>query len=370
MCSPIVTLESIFIVIFFSTLHNPISAQEKIEIGEKITLQSTILNDYRAIYISLPKSYNDTVYSKKHYPILYFFDGDSHFENLVAQRNWLTRNLYATMPEVILVGIRQKDRTNELTPTKIETPKEWKRANFSTSGGNEQFMQFIEEEVKPMINKKYRTNGYEILSGHSFGGLASMYCFINTPHLYDAYIAIDPSMWWDQNLLLNQIKDGWITPRHKGKILFVAKANDPGSGEEHHQALLAFHNQLNTYKSTANFEWKYQFYEGEDHGSVVVPAEFDAFRFIFDGYQMPVKQAMKTPNILDSHYQFISKRLGYSVIPEEAMMDQLAKVCIKQSMFKEAADLLLRNTEIYPKSPHALKSYANFLKKYKTLLEN
>lgn len=366
---PITTLSALFVFLLLSTTIAPVIAQEKIGIGKRTTLESKVLNQKRELYISLPKSYNDTVYAPKSYPVLYFFDGDSHFENLVAQRNWLTRNLYATMPETILVGIVQKDRTNELTPTKIATPKEWKRADFSSSGGNARFMEFIEEEVKPMINKKYRTNGFEILSGHSFGGLATMYCFINTPERYDAYVAIDPSMWWDRNLLSHQMKEAWITPEHKGKLLFVAKADDPGSGEEHHQALFALQKNLNNHKDRVNFEWEFKIYEGEDHGSVVVPAEFDAFRFLFKGYQMPVKAAMKSPEILDSHFQLISERLGYTVVPDEALIDQMAKVCARQSLFRQAADLLLRNKKQYPNSPHAQKRYAGFIQEHKAALE-
>ena len=102
---------SVFYILIYSILiQNKALAQEKISIGEKINISSKLLDNTRELYISLPKSYNDTIHSPKYYPVLYFFDGDSHFENLVAQRNWLTRNLYATMPELILVGITQNDR--------------------------------------------------------------------------------------------------------------------------------------------------------------------------------------------------------------------------------------------------------------------
>lgn len=339
-------------------------SQKPYEIGFKTTVKSEVLKDSREIYISLPKSYNDTLYSPRKYPVLYFFDGDTHFENLVAQRNWLTRNLYATMPEIILVGIPQKDRTNELTPTQMATPEEWKRADFSTSGGNGTFMQFIEDELKPYMQANYRTNGFEILSGHSFGGLAAISCFINTPHFFDAYIAIDPSMWWDNEILLRTMAGDWITPAHKGKILFVAKANDPGSGEEHHNGLVALNKKLEDLKENANYLWKYEYYDKEDHGSVVIPAEYDAFRFVFEGYQMPVKEVLKNPKLLDGHYQGISKKLGYTVLPNEALIDQLAKVCIRQESYKQAAQLYLKNTKLYPQSEHAKKSYHRFLKKY------
>src|SRR5690606_10262808 len=97
--------------------HQSVHGQERITIGEKIRIHSEILGMEREIYLGLPKGYGDTVYAPKTYPVLYFFDGDSHFENLVAQRNWLSRNLYAALPEFILVGIVHRDRARELTPT-------------------------------------------------------------------------------------------------------------------------------------------------------------------------------------------------------------------------------------------------------------
>ncbi|QDO94454.1 alpha/beta hydrolase [Formosa sediminum] len=348
------------LICFFSILPQTTLAQEQLNIGEKITLKSQVLNATRTLYISLPKSYNDTTYSPKAYPVLYFFDGDSHFENLVAQRNWQTRNLYATMPEVILVGIVQEDRTHELTPTKMETPASWKRANFSTSGGNPTFMTFIETEVKPLINNTYRTNGFEILSGHSFGGLATVNCFVNTPQFFDAYVAIDPSMWWNHTNILNHMQDQWITEAHQGKLLFVAKANDPGSGAEHHNANLALHDTLEALQDRANFRWDFKFYDNEDHGSVVIPAEFDAYRFLFKGYQMPVKTLMKQPELLAAHFTQISERLGYQVVPDEALIDEMANVCMRQDLYAQAEALLLKNSENYPNSAHAQSRYQNF----------
>ncbi|SHI39392.1 hypothetical protein SAMN04488096_101423 [Mesonia phycicola] len=352
----------LFIIFTIILSHHSVLAQEKIKIGEKVILHSKKLNENRELYISLPKSYNNNIYSKKNYPVLYFFDGDSHFENLVAQRNWLTRNLYATMPEIILVGILQKDRTNELTPTHMETPEGWKRANFSTSGGNQKFMSFIEEEVKTFVDKNYRTNGFEILSGHSFGGLSTVNCFINTPELYNAYIAIDPSIWWDNTTVLNNLEENCVTKKHQNKLLFIAKANDAGSGEEHHQAILAFHDILKNLATPTNFNWQFKLYENEDHGSVVVPAEYDAYRFIFEGYQLPVKKAMKNPQLIDTHYQKISSRLGYAIIPDEALIDQLANVCIKQGLYTQAEKLLLKNSKNYPQSKSAQSKYKKYQK--------
>lgn len=366
MSKPYINLPACFLILCLGLFQNLALGQEKIEMGEKFHIDSRVLGEEREIWIGLPKSYHDTVYAKKGYPVCYFFDGDSHFENFVAQRNWLTRNLYSAMPEIILVGIVQKDRTKELTPSAMETPEEWKRANFSTSGGNVAFMQFIEEELKPYINKEYRTNGHEILSGHSFGGLAVVNAFLKHPESYNAYIAIDPSLWWDDKKLLNSLTNTWYDPKYDGKTLFLAKANDSGSGDDHHNAILEFHSRLESLDEGKKLYWKYRFYEPEDHGSVVVPAVYDAMRFIFEGYQMPVKEAMKTPSVLDGHFDAISSKLGYRVLPDEKLLDELAKVCVRQGLIAQAEDLLERNLKNHPKSGHAKTVYESFVKEHKT----
>ena len=357
------------IFLFLSmALHHVCYGQETIAIGEKSRIHSELLDMDREIWIGLPKGYGDTVYSKKAYPVLYFFDGDSQFETFVAQRNWLSRNLYSALPEFILVGILHRDRARELTPTAMETPENWKRANFSTSGGNGKFMQFVEDELKPHIDRTYRTNGFEILSGHSFGGLAVAHALIERPDSFDAYIAMDPSVWWDDNGLLKHMGDSWYGPQYDGKIFFLAKADDPGSGDHHHSAILEFHEKLRAIGEDKKLDWKYHFYQGEDHGSVLVPSVFDALRFIFKGYQMPVKAAMKDPGLLHGHFDALSKRLGYTVMADERLIDEMARVCVRQSLFKQAAELLALNLKNYPDSPHAQKRHREFIQAHKTEL--
>ncbi|WP_372937366.1 alpha/beta hydrolase [Seonamhaeicola sp.] len=344
-------------LLFTIIISSKITAQNNVILGEKVKLNSEILNDTREIWVSLPSSYNDTIYAPKKYPVCYFFDGDTHFKNFSAINDWLTRNVYASTPEIIMVGILQKDRSNELTPSHMKTPENWKRANFSTSGGNKNFMSFIEKELKPFINNNYRTTNYSILSGHSFGGLATVNCFVNTPQYFNAYIAIDPSMWWNNENILKNMSDSWVTKAHQNKRIFIAKATDPGSGEAHHKAILKLFDKLNAIPEPANFSFNYKIYDGEDHGSVVIPAEYDGLRYIFKDYQLPVKAAMKNPDLIDNHISKISKQLGYKVIPDEKIIHQLALVCKKQGLIKQYKALLQKNTKYHTNSNHAQEAY-------------
>ena len=83
-----------------------------------------------------------------------------------------------TMPEMILVGIQNTNRTRDLTPTKTE------RAN---TGGGDKFLDFIEQEVLPLVEKNYRTEPFRVFAGHSLGGLAVVYTMLSRPHLQRLY---------------------------------------------------------------------------------------------------------------------------------------------------------------------------------------
>lgn len=321
-----------------------VRAQEAISIGEKHSVKSSIMNEEREIWISLPKSYDP----KLAYPVCYFFDGEGHFENLVAQTRRLSDGLYASMPEIILVGILPKDRTNELTPTAVATPDKWKRVGFATSGGYERFFKFIQEELKTYINNRYKTNGFEILVGHSFGGLVVMHTWQHHADAYRAYVAIDPSMWWDEEKLLNQIRENTQQLAQKNKMLFLAKANDTGSGEEHHAAIKKTHATLDSLFGEKSTNYQYKFYADEEHGSVVVPAEYDALRFLFKGYQMPVKAILKNPELLKKHYDAVSLQFGYKVVPSLKNLERLAEVSKKQGYVKEYEEFIRIIMYYYP----------------------
>ncbi|MEI9912732.1 MAG: alpha/beta hydrolase-fold protein [Bacteroidota bacterium] len=119
----------------------------------------------------------------------------------------LSRNMFC--PKMIVVGILNTDRTRDLTPTHIdaESPHYVSSADsafYKTSGGGENFIAFIENELMPHIEATYKTAPYKMLIGHSYGGLAVMQTFVHHNNLFNTYISIDPSMHWDNQKLMKQ----------------------------------------------------------------------------------------------------------------------------------------------------------------------
>jgi predicted alpha/beta superfamily hydrolase len=113
-------------------------------------------------------------------------------------------------PEMIVVGTPNTDRTKDLTPTYVDSDPPFMDTIFAkTSGGGEEFVSFIKNELIPHIDSKYPTQPYKMLIGHSFGGLTVVNILMNHTKLFNSYICIDPSKWWDKMNFLKTTKKSY-----------------------------------------------------------------------------------------------------------------------------------------------------------------
>jgi predicted alpha/beta superfamily hydrolase len=98
------------------------------------------------------------------------------------------------------------------------------------SGGGEAFTAFIEKELIPHINSLFPTNSYRMLIGHSLGGLIAVNMLLHHTKLFNSYIAIDPSMWWDQQKLLHETEQTLKINSYAGTALFLGMAHTQSPG--------------------------------------------------------------------------------------------------------------------------------------------
>jgi predicted alpha/beta superfamily hydrolase len=263
------------------------------------------------------------------------------------------------VPEMIVVAIPNTDRTRDLTPTSAATGADGKpTAAFKTSGGGPSFLRFIKNELIPHIDSAYRTEPYRMLVGHSFGGITTISALYTMPEVFNTYVAIDPSLWWDNQTLLKQAKDYFSKPAPIGRTLFVGQANtlQPGdtSVNVHFRSIGEF-NKLLESSNKSGIRYSYKYYGGDDHGSVPLIAEYDALRFIFDDYKLDTRKALERPAFVAEHFAKVSARMGYTVLPPERIVDRLGGDPMKTVAFMQL------NVDNYPKSPHAFFSLGNAL---------
>jgi predicted alpha/beta superfamily hydrolase len=200
-------IKKIFVTFISLILCNLIFAQNEIKlnettllsIGEKIEFQSEILNENRILNIYLPNGYSKD--SLKKYPIIYLLDGSIHedFIHISGLVQFGSFSWINMIPETIIVGISNVDRKRDFTfPTNNKKDKE----DFPTTGKSEDFINFIEKELQPFIDKKYKTDSIKTLIGQSLGGLLATEILFKNPDLFDNYIIVSPSLWWDDESLL------------------------------------------------------------------------------------------------------------------------------------------------------------------------
>lgn len=334
------------------TSSEPPANSDKIEIGRKRRIYSTVLDEDREYWIYLPEDYDDTTYAPYSYPVLYLLDGDRHFHSLTGIQEFLSRGPYASLPEMIIVGVLNTDRTRDLTPTRHHDSE-----LFPGNGGGERFMEFIEKELMPATAADYRTNGYRILVGHSFGGLTALHTLLTQPDLFNAYVAIDPSVWWNDRYLLKKARRTLDSLDLTGKVLYLAQADKrmlpQDTSTEHERMIRAFKATLD--QAHNGLRWDYCFFENEDHGTVPLPAEYSGLRFIYQGFQSEVKKVADDPHLLMENYKNLSEKLGFEIQPAESLVDWIAEYCLRTDREPQAVALFRLNAALYPHSPHAVR---------------
>jgi uncharacterized protein len=197
-----------FCLLFFSTLllaqkirPSHADSTAPFVLGVVDHIQSKLLGEQRILNIYLPEGYNkkDTI----HYPVTYLLDGsaDEDFIHVVGLYQFNSFEWINRVPKSIVVGIATVDRRRDFTyPTTIEKDKK----KYPTTGHSDKFISFIENELQPFIEKNYKTNTSRTLIGESLGGLIATEILLKKPALFNKYIIVSPSLWWDNGSLLNQ----------------------------------------------------------------------------------------------------------------------------------------------------------------------
>ena len=334
-------------------------AGEPITIGETITIESKILGEERTILVSTPPGYD---LSSQGYPVLYMTDGSAHFTHTRGTIDFLARN--GLMPQVILVGVNNTDRTRDLSPTHVASREyDGRVVEFPTSGGAPKFLDFFEQELFPYVDDNYRTLPLRLFTGHSFGGLFALNAFLTRPAMFNAVLSVSPDLGWDDDYAIRQA-DSFFDGRDELNVtLFVAMANE----EEGDPAPTRL-DQLEKALAAANakgFEWQVMRMPDENHGSVVLRAHYWGLRKSFDGWQLPADpETGRFAGGLDelqAHYKGLSKRYGFTVVPAEAMINNVGYQILGQEDFEGAIAVFRYNVELYPDSANVYDSLGEAL---------
>ncbi len=344
------------------------NSQGEITIGNLFDMHSKILGENRNIWVHVPNGWNPETNELERFPVLYLLDGNGHFFSTMGIMFHLSQLLRNTpIPKMIIVGIPNTNRNRDLTPTNAQYPPYLDSAAAAQTGGGEKFMDFIQKELIPHIDSLYPTIPHRTLIGHSFGGLTVINTLLNRPELFNNYIAIDPSLAWDNELMLKKAQKVLATKDLSNTRLFIGRANtmDPKinpyiepnevpAGIAHHKAIKDFVAYLAKEKKSG-LKFKYKYYEEETHGSAPLPCTYDGLKFLFDYYRFNDIDRISDPKFngdsaITAHYKNISKQMGCTVFPPEPVLNDIGYSFITSKHYDKAYALLKMNIDNHPKS--------------------
>ncbi len=333
-------------------------------VGEYHSITSGVMKEDRQYMVQLPVSYNDKTYSDKRYPVLYLLDGNVHMLSVSGVTNFMSAglNFNLQIPELIIVAIPNTNRMRDLSPTNSMIDLNGKkRKYYADSGGADLFLDFIEKELIPHIDETYRTIPHRTIVGHSLGGLLAIYSLIERPDLFQGYIAADPSVWWDNNLLINlsrqAISNGLLAQRKGPEArLYISGADHLMSGEFNGAQMVESIGNIAAIlgKAPASaLSAKYKHFSGESHGSVPLQTLYYGLKHIFSGYEPPREIALGSPEKLAHHFQQFSKKMGYQFLPPGNYVDQIGALFSAHFGPQKACGYFSLNADNYPRSARA-----------------
>jgi hypothetical protein len=242
-------------------------------IGETFTIESKVLGETRRINVYLPPPPYGQPEAKIAHPVLYMPDGGIGEDFLHVAGLVQVSNFNSTMRPFILVGIENTERRRDLTgPTQLAED----RKIAPRVGGSALFRQFIRTELMPVVKSRYLTTDETAIVRESLAGLFVVETFFLEPDLFDAYIAFDPSLWWNHRELLTKPLPKSVTTGTKHKTLYLSNSNEKDLAEV--TRLLAERLQKSP---AANLKVFYHPLTNETHATIYHPAALDAFRRLF-----------------------------------------------------------------------------------------
>ena len=320
---------------------------------KQITLKSVVLGEDRVVLVRTPIGYET---NKLRYPVLYMTDGDAHMGHTASTIEFLERN--GRIPDLIVVGVTNTDRTRDLTPAKSTNKNAAGELQNPTAGGADNFLKFFETELIPEIEKQYRVQPYRILAGHSFGGLFAIHAMISKPGLFNSYIAVSPSLQWENAEALKRAEEFLKNQKEMKVTLFTSLGNEPGGIGE----IFDRFREVLSKTSIKGFEWQAERMEDEDHGSVVLRSHYFGLRKVYEGWQ-PLRDLKSGAfigglNAVDAHFKKLSEKFGYAIPVPENLINQMGYQFLFDSKPEEAIAAFKANVERYPESANVYDSLA------------
>ena len=296
-----------------------------------LRITSSILGETRRINVALPPSFPQTAGDRR-YPVAIVFDGESNITPTAIVSDELSRN--GLIPELIVVAIENTNRIRDLTPPGLSV------SGSDLNQGGDRFLDFIERELLPAVDRQFRGGEPRILIGHSSGGILASYAAATRP-LYRGVISIDAPM---------TLSDNWLVRKLSGRTQSIPlryAAYDARFGWPD--------SSWNAFSTSAPASWltRRERLRLEGHETVVMQATYLGLREIFSDYSRLAVQDMPAKQVL-SHYEEVGRALGTSVVPPRRILRDLIARLTSETRGTEARQAYRQLASGYGASPDSV----------------
>jgi predicted alpha/beta superfamily hydrolase len=326
-----------------------VPAAQQPTVGQRVTLASEVLGHDLTLLVSLPPGYAG---AEQRFPVLYLADGETAIVHARGTVDFLARQ--GTIPQLLVVGIADTGGATELAPSDIGAAGPVGRGNGSPAGGGgDAFLNFVARELFPYVDAHYRTVPFRIFSGRGFAGLLGTYALLTRPGLFNAVIAEDPPLTWEHGFIVKCAREFVSSHIEVKATYFITFDERDGQGRS------AFDTLVHTLQGShmADFRFGSLVLGEEQRGSTTPLSNYYGLRKIFEGWAMPA-QAGKGGSPLSvadvrAHYAALSARLGFTVEPEERVVNQLGYQALQSGERGTALQLFRFNVSAHPGSANA-----------------
>lgn len=247
------------------------------------TLHSEILGENRTINVYLPEGYDAD--SPQRYPVIYLLDGGvkEDFVHIAGLVQYSTQPWINRFPRSIVVGIentvRQRDFTFSVANLAFLTRMGFKPEQMPEYGGSQKFIRFLAGELQYFIEDHYKTNATKTIIGESLGGLLATEILLKHRHLFDNYIILSPSLWWDKESLLKEAPSALNRKRLKPVNVYIAAARKEENQIMYDDAT-ALADILKQY-GRGNVMVHFDYLADETHATIIHEGVYRAFRRLY-----------------------------------------------------------------------------------------
>jgi len=313
---------------------------EDIVIGTYKVVHSDILDEDRPLYIHLPSEYEDT---QLRYPVLYLLYVDLY--NYFTHATMITEKLGRTgeIPPVIIVGVANTNRYRDLLPARTGPRRE--------SGGADNFLQCLEQEIIPFIDRTYRTNTFRMLAGPQAAAVFSLHTLIRRPQLFQAIICENPFMNPENaKVLFPRAETFFKETATLPNFLYIGcETNERPADLDYVRRLAAL---LQVHKPA---DFRFTLDVREPSGYFIAPLPLrDSLRALFPGHKPPDDFQAARASDVKEYYGRLSAKYGFRVNPPNHILTFEGDELSQQGKPREAMALFEYQLSLYPQSLNAL----------------